>query len=139
MTDLNKCSYVLEAIALGYGLKTYASYLLNCEAKIKIFTDAKSLIYAKRNSTHSILLNGTLNYLANFVSMVNVEIYHVPGDVNVLADVMSRAIADNINFTLPREHPHFLLIGCSLGSVQLILSAIALDITSASTLTSPGT
>jgi hypothetical protein len=37
--------------------------------------------------------------------MVNVEIYHVPGDVNVLADVMSRAIADNINCTLPREHP----------------------------------
>ncbi len=24
VTDLNKCSYVLEAIALGYGLKTYA-------------------------------------------------------------------------------------------------------------------
>ena len=105
VTDLNKCSYVLEAIALGYGLKTYASYLLNCESKIKIFTDAKSLIYAKRNSTHSILLNGTLNYLANFVSMVNVEIYHVPGDVNVLADVMSRAIADNINCNLPKEHP----------------------------------
>ncbi len=96
VTDLNKCSYVLEAIALGYGLKTYASYLMNCESKIKIFTDAKSLIYAKRNSTHSILLNGTLNYLANFISMGNVEIYHVPGDVNVLADVMSRAIADNI-------------------------------------------
>jgi len=37
--------------------------------------------------------------------MGNVEIYHVPGDVNVLADVMSRAIADNINCTLPREHP----------------------------------
>ena len=105
VTDLNKCSYVLEAIALGYGLKTYASYLLNCESKIRIFTDAKSLIYAKRNSTHSILLNGTLNYLANFVSMVNVEIYHVPGDVNVLADVMSRAIADNINCNLPKEHP----------------------------------
>ena len=78
---------------------------MNCESKIKIFTDAKSLIYAKRNSTHSILLNGTLNYLANFISMGNVEIYHVPGDVNVLADVMSRAIADNINCTLPREHP----------------------------------
>jgi hypothetical protein len=33
------------------------------------------------------------------------EIYHLPGDVNVLADVMSRAIADNLNCALNREHP----------------------------------
>jgi hypothetical protein len=33
------------------------------------------------------------------------EIYHLPGDVNVLADVMSRAIADNLNCGLNREHP----------------------------------
>ncbi|MEG1724594.1 MAG: RNase H-like domain-containing protein [Anaerovoracaceae bacterium] len=104
-TDLNKCSYMLESIALSFGLKTYASYILNCEATVKIFTDAKALIYAKRNSTHSILLNSTLTYLQNFVSLVNVEIYHVPGTVNVLADVMSRAISDNINCALPREHP----------------------------------
>ena len=56
-TDLNKCSYVLESIALAYGLKIYSAYLLNCTGTIKIFTDAKSLIYAKRNATHSILLN----------------------------------------------------------------------------------
>ena len=104
-TDLNKCSYMLESIALAYGLKTYASYILNCTATVKIFTDAKALIYAKRNSTHSILLNSTLTYLQNFVSLVNVEIYHVPGTVNVLADVMSRAISDNLNCALPREHP----------------------------------
>jgi hypothetical protein len=109
VTDLTKCSYVLEAIALRCGLKTYASYLLNCESQIRIFTDAKSLIYAKRNSAHSILLNGTLNYLANFASMVNEEIYHVPGDVNVLADLMFRAkditLTNNINCNLPKEHP----------------------------------
>jgi hypothetical protein len=104
-TDLNKCSYMLESIALAYGLKTYASYILNCTSCVKIFTDAKSLIYAKRNATHSILLNSVLTFLQNFVSLVNVEIYHVPGTVNVLADVMSRAISDNLNCTLPREHP----------------------------------
>ena len=104
-TDLNKCSYVLESIALAYGLKNFASYLLNCEGKIRIFTDARSLIYCKRNATHSILLNNTLNYLTNFVTLVNVEIYHLPGDVNVLADIMSRAIADNVNCALNREHP----------------------------------
>jgi hypothetical protein len=105
VTDLNKCSYVLESIALAYGLKVFASYLLNCEGKIKVFTDARSLIYCKRNSTHSILLNSTLNYLTNFVTLTNMEIYHLPGDVNVLADVMSRAIADNLNCALNREHP----------------------------------
>jgi hypothetical protein len=105
VTDLNKCSYMLESIALSFGLKSYASYILNCTGKVLIFTDAKSLIYAKRNSSHSILLNSTLNYLQNFVSLVNVEIYHVPGTVNVLADIMSRAVNDNLSCALPREHP----------------------------------
>jgi hypothetical protein len=34
-----------------------------------------------------------------------VEIYHLPGTVNVLADIMSRAVNDNISCGLPREHP----------------------------------
>jgi hypothetical protein len=56
VTDLNKCSYMLESIALSFGLKSYASYILNCTGKVLIFTDAKSLIYAKRNSSHSIIV-----------------------------------------------------------------------------------
>jgi dUTPase len=103
--DLGKSSYFLEAIALAYGIKSFAPYLLNCQAKILIYTDAKALIYAKRMSTHSILLNNTLSYLTNFVSIANVELYHLPGAVNVLADVLSRAIADNLNHKLPKEHP----------------------------------
>ncbi|RPH76228.1 MAG: hypothetical protein EHM77_09445, partial [Planctomycetaceae bacterium] len=103
--DLNKHSYMLEAISLAYGLKTFAPYILNCQGKIKIFTDAKALIYAKRQSTHSILLNSTINYLSNIVSLVNVELYHLPGTVNVLADILSRAIADNLNCNLAKEHP----------------------------------
>jgi dUTPase len=105
ITDLGKSSYFLEAIALAYGLKTFSSYLLNCTSKIKIFTDAKSLIFMKRMSSHSILLNNTLNYLINFVSLLNVELYHLPGSVNVLADILSRAIEQNLNCFLPKEHP----------------------------------
>ena len=103
--DLNKCSYVLESIALAYGLKIYSVYILNCQGTIKIFTDAKSLIYAKRNSTHSILLNSAINYITNFVSLANIEIYHIPGAVNRLAEIMSRAISDNLQFGLNKEHP----------------------------------
>jgi hypothetical protein len=33
------------------------------------------------------------------------EIYHLPGDVNISADIMSRAVADNLNCALNREHP----------------------------------
>ena len=103
--DLGKCSYFLEAISLAYGIKCFAPYLLNCQSKILISMDAKALIYAKRMSTHSILLNNTLTYLTNFVSIANVELYYLPGAVNVLADVLSRAIADNLNNKLPKEHP----------------------------------
>ena len=69
-----------------------------------LFTDAKSLIFAKRNASHSMLLNSALNYLARFVSLINLQIFHVPGSVNVLADILSRAVSENINCRLPREH-----------------------------------
>jgi hypothetical protein len=46
-----------------------------------------------------------LTYIQNFVSLVNVEIYHLPGTVNILADIMSRAVNDNLSCALPREHP----------------------------------
>ncbi len=63
-------------------------------------------MYAKRASTHSILLNNTLNYLQNFVSLVNVEIFHLPGHVNLIADIMTRAVADNINFLVSSGAPN---------------------------------
>jgi hypothetical protein len=76
--DLRKCSYFLEAISLAYGIKSFAPYLLNCQSKVLIYTDAKALIYAKRMSTHSILLNNTLTYLTNFVSIAKLEIIPPP-------------------------------------------------------------
>ena len=42
--DLGKCSYVLESISLAYALKVFSAYLLNGQASIKIYTDARSLI-----------------------------------------------------------------------------------------------
>jgi dUTPase len=104
-SDLGKCSYVLESISLAYALKAFSAYLFNCQARIKIFTDAKSLIYSKRMSNHSTLLNSTLNYISNFVSLLPVEIFHIPGSINLLADVLSRAINDNLNCSVPKEHP----------------------------------
>ena len=56
-------------------------------------------------SNHSILLNNTVNYISNFVSLVHAQFYHLPGTVNVLADVLSRAIADKLNCNLARDHP----------------------------------
>ncbi len=52
----------LSAVLKPEALKVFSAYLLNCQASIKIYTDARSLIYAKRMSTHSVLLNSTLNY-----------------------------------------------------------------------------
>jgi hypothetical protein len=104
-SDLGKCSYVLESISLAYALKAFSAYLFNCQSRIKIFTDAKSLIYSKRMSKDSTLLNSTLNYISNFVSLLHIEIFHIPGSLNLLADVLSRAINDNLNCCVPKEHP----------------------------------
>ncbi len=45
----------VTAMDVVYALKVFSAYLLNCQASIKIYTDARSLIYAKRMSTPSIL------------------------------------------------------------------------------------
>ena len=63
------------------------------------------MIHAKRNQMHSILLNSALTYITNFVSLVNIEIYHIPGPVNRLADIMSRAISESLQSGLTKEHP----------------------------------
>jgi hypothetical protein len=39
----------MESISLAFGLKVFASYILNCEGKIRVFTDARLLLYCKRN------------------------------------------------------------------------------------------
>jgi hypothetical protein len=104
-TDMHKSSYALESIALAYGLKVCASYILNCKGTVKLFTDSRSLMYAKRNTKRNLMLNSTLNYIENFVSMKNIEIYHVPGELNICADVFSRAVSENLNCLIPREHP----------------------------------
>ncbi len=37
--------------------------------------------------------------------MKNIEIYHVPGEMNICADVFRRAVSENMNCLIPREHP----------------------------------
>ncbi len=104
-TDMQKFSYPLQSIALAYGLKVCASYILNCKGTVKLFTDCRSLMYAKRNTKRNLMLNSTLNYIENFVSMKNIEIYHVPGELINCADVFRRAVSENLNCLIPREHP----------------------------------
>ena len=105
VTDMTKCSYVLESIALAYGLKMCASYILNCKGTVKLFTDNRSLTYAKRETKRSIMVNSVLNYIQNFLSTANIEIYHLPGQLNICADVFSRAISENLNCSILKEHP----------------------------------
>ncbi len=39
------------------------------------------------------------------MSMKNIDIYHVPGELNICADVFSRAVSENLNCQIPRVHP----------------------------------
>ena len=104
-SDMQKCSYVTETIALAYGLKQNIAYILNCKGSVKIFTDARSLIYCKRAGKQSLIINSSLNYIQNIMSLAKVSIYHLPGDLNICADIFSRAISENLNCHLQREHP----------------------------------
>jgi hypothetical protein len=44
-TDLNKSSYMLEAISLAYALKNFSAYILNCTAPLKFLQMQKALFF----------------------------------------------------------------------------------------------
>jgi hypothetical protein len=74
-----------EILALLYTLKSM-DYFLRYATKLVILVDAKSIIYLRlAKESSGILLRFSLE-----LSRYNAEIYHVPGEENVVSDVLSR-------------------------------------------------
>ena len=74
-----------EILALLYTLKSM-DYFLRYASKLVILVDAKSIIYLRlAKESSGILLRFSLE-----LSRYNAEIFHVPGEENVVSDVLSR-------------------------------------------------
>ena len=84
-TDLNKCSYILESIALAFALKSYAAYLLNCEAE-----ERRSLSYTLERVEHELKLT---KEVIESVDPYDIRINNI--EIRILGDNESRVKTTN--------------------------------------------
>ena len=84
-TERGYAIFKQEILALLYTLKSM-DYFLKYAKKLIILVDAKSIIYLRlAKESSGILLRFSLE-----LSRYNAEIYHIPGEENVISDVLSR-------------------------------------------------
>ena len=82
-----------ESISLATGFKVFGPYLsLSSKAPI-ILCDAKNLMYISRLKERSILANNLIMYLTDMAKLYEFQVYSIPGPINFLADLLSRAFS----------------------------------------------
>lgn len=91
LTNYHKSSYCLELMSLHFALATFWPILVSCRAKIYIFSDARCILYLKRMSSHSLLVQNLLDSIVHKFSQLNVIFSHIPGSLNLLSDALSRS------------------------------------------------
>jgi hypothetical protein len=89
----------LESLAVVYGLSIYSWYLMFATRTL-IYTDSRSLVFLKLARQSSPILNRFAIYISNF----SVEMRHIRGCDNYLADALSRNVKDEDS----REKPQYL-------------------------------
>ena len=61
--------------------------------------------HAKRNHKNSLSLNTILNNLSSYVSLRNIEFFHIKNRINVLPEILSRAIRDTLANLILTDNP----------------------------------
>ena len=104
LTHFHKSSYCLELMSLHHALSTFQPQLTNCRATIFCFTDARSILYLKRMSSHSLLIQNLLDSIVHKLDQLRtIYIVHLPGPANLLSDIMSRSFENH--FQENTRHP----------------------------------
>ena len=91
LNDFNRSIYIKETFSLIEALRHFRTYILNSKKPLRIFTDARSLIYIGRSRHISVSSNAVANKLSQLFAEMRCIIYHIPGRFNVLADILSRS------------------------------------------------
>ena len=91
INNFHKSSYILELQALHLSLVTFWPYLINCRKKIYIFSDMRAILFLRRMSSHSLLVQNILDNLVFRLQQLNVILSHAPGSILLMADTLSRS------------------------------------------------
>jgi len=82
-----------ESISLATGFKVFGPYLSLSSKPPIILCDAKNLMYISRLKERSILANNLVMYLTDMAKLYEFQVFSIPGPINFLADLLSRAFS----------------------------------------------
>jgi len=82
-----------ESISLATGFKVFGPYLSLSSKPPIILCDAKNLMYISRLKERSILANNLVMYLTDMAKLYEFQIFSIPGPINFLSDLLSRAFS----------------------------------------------
>ena len=85
VAEQNYSTFKKEACAIMYGLQSFHFYLMYAP-KITLYTDARSILFLKFCKQSS----SYLMRMALSLSLYNIDLVHIPGEENVVADYLSR-------------------------------------------------
>ena len=92
LSEVNRSIYLKEVFALVEALKHFRPYILNSNHPTTVFTDSLSIMYANRNKHINSSCNSLSVKLLEQLNELDIEIFNVPGTVNILADLFSRSL-----------------------------------------------
>ena len=93
--DARRDANFKESISLATGFKVFGPYLSLSSKPPIILCDAKNLMYISRLKERSILANNLVMYLTDMAKLYEYTVYSIPGPINFLADLLSRAFSQS--------------------------------------------
>ena len=95
VNDSRKPMHLKECISLCLAMKTFMNYLEASTKPVLIFVDARNLLKINISKQRKILSNSLTNFFSQMALHIDFNIYHVPGFINVLSDIYSRAFTNS--------------------------------------------
>lgn len=95
LADSQKPIFFKETISLALGLKAFRPYLYRTTKPVVCLTDCRGLLFIGRNRFTNIKCQSLADFIALQASMYKLNLYHIPGRLNILADLLSRNIVES--------------------------------------------
>jgi len=95
LTDVQKPIYLKEVLALTLGLKTFRPYLYRTTQPVTVLTDCRGILFIGRSRFTNSRYTSLCDFIALEASLYELNIYHLPGQLNVFADILSRNVVNS--------------------------------------------
>ena len=95
LTDVNKPIFLKEVVALTLGLKTFRPYLYRTTKPVTVLTDCRGILFIGRSRFSNSRYTSLCDFIALEASLYELNIYHLPGQLNVFADILSRNVVNS--------------------------------------------